>query len=95
MKNKLTKYEKETIIRFNQDEDFAEVYTCDEAWIRTLEKLSKKDARIIETKRDEYSRTYNVPKKAVKVRLSRIITGGKRLELIARAKKNLGKGKKV
>ena len=95
MKQKLTKYEKETIINFNQDEDFASIYTCDEAWIRMLEKLSKKDARITETKRDEYSRTYNIPKKAVKVRLSRVLTAQERKESVARANKAFGRTKKV
>ena len=91
MKQKLTKYEKETIINFNQDEDFASVYTCDEAWIRAMDRLAKKDARVSLDKEDEYSKTYLIPKKAVKVRLSRTILGKKRLELIARAKKNLGR----
>lgn len=80
MKQKLTKYEKETIINFNQDEDFASVYTCDEAWIRAMDKLVKKDSRASEDKekRDEYSKTYIIPKKAVKVRLSRVLSQSER-----------------
>lgn len=87
----LTKYEKETIINFNQDEDNASIYTCDEAWIRAMDKLVAKDPRVILDTKDKYSKTYLIPKRAVKVRLSRVLSDGKRKELVFRAKKNFNK----
>lgn len=93
MKNKtgLTKYEKETIINFNQEDDFASVYTCDEAWIRKLDKIMKTDLRITLETKDEYSKTYNIPKNAVKVRLSRVLSSEERKKLILRAKTSFKK----
>lgn len=86
---KLTKYEKETIISFNQDETTANVYTCDEAWIRQMDKLAKNDPRIQAVGKDEYSKSYLVPKKAVKVRMPRTISDEKRKEMGLRMMKSL------
>ena len=36
---KLTKYEQETIINYNQEEDMAQIYTCDRNLIRKIEHL--------------------------------------------------------
>lgn len=38
MNKKLTKYEQETIINFNREEDKAYIFTYDKAWQRHLEK---------------------------------------------------------
>ena len=84
----LTKYEKETIINFNQDEEFASVYTCDEKWIREMDKLVKKDPRVKLDCKDQYSKTYLIPKKAVKVRLSRVLSTSERNKMILHAKKS-------
>lgn len=35
----LTKYERETSINFNDDEDTASIYTYDKKWIKKLDKL--------------------------------------------------------
>ena len=55
---KLTNYEKETIINFNDDEDTASIYTCNSAWIRQMDKLAKNDSRIVLSETDEHSKTY-------------------------------------
>lgn len=89
--SKLTKYEKETIINFNQDEATANIYTCDSAWIRKLDKLAQNDTRITIESEDENSKTYNIPKKWVKVHKPRVHTNEKRKELSLRAKANLKK----
>lgn len=77
MKQNLTSYEKETIITFNDEEDIAQVYTCNKSWINALSKLSQKDSRVSRTEKDEYSQTYVLPKKAIKVRLSVAMQGEK------------------
>lgn len=87
----LTKYGKETIINFNQDEVNASIYTCDEAWIRMLDKLVASDYRVSLDTKDKYSKTYIIPKSAIKVRMSRQLSDEKRKELILRAKHNFHK----
>lgn len=40
---KLSKREKETLINFNEEDSFAEVYTCNSYWKRRLKEISKSD----------------------------------------------------
>jgi len=87
----LTKYKKETIINFNQDEVNASIYTCDSKWIRDLDKLMKKDSRISLETKDEYSKTYIIPKKAVKIRLPRELSRLDAQKLASRARVNFKK----
>jgi len=62
---KLTKYEQETIILYNQGESKADVYTHDPALIDKLERLSEKyPTQIIRND----SRSFTVPKRCVSVR---------------------------
>ena len=42
----LTKYEQETLIRYNQEEDAAIIDTCDKKLIRKLDKLCEKISTI-------------------------------------------------
>jgi hypothetical protein len=62
----LSNYEKETIIRFNDDEKTAGVYTCNAKWIRRLDKCCKQypdNYKIVKV--DGYSKTYQVDKNLV------------------------------
>lgn len=86
-----TKQEKESIINFNQEDETASFYTCDEGWMRKLDKLAKEDPRITVEKRDEHSGTYIIPKKAVKVRLSRVLLGEELKKRRLQAQSNLHK----
>lgn len=64
----LTRAERETIILYNEEEQTAEVYTCNEAMKRKLTKLHEDGTEgIAFVRSDEYSVTYTVPKKWVKV----------------------------
>lgn len=56
---KLTKLEQETIILWNNAEELAIVYTCDPRIKRLLSKSSIPNKK----NEDEYSVTYNLPKK--------------------------------
>lgn len=56
---KLTKLEQETIILWNNAEELATVYTCDPRIKRLLSKSSIPNKK----NEDEYSVTYNLPKK--------------------------------
>ena len=55
---RLTKYEQETIINFNQGEHIAYIYTCSKSWIRHMEKV----LGLKPTKTYSYAREYECPK---------------------------------
>ena len=55
---RLTKYEQETIINFNQGEDTAYIYTCSKAWMNHFEKVLK----LKPTEVHSYAREYECPK---------------------------------
>lgn len=86
----MTKYEQETIINYNQEENLADVYTCDAPLIRKLDQLCEKYPEIIVTKSDEDGKTYSLPKKWVKIRPPRQLSDEKRAEMAERAKRNFG-----
>lgn len=58
----LSRYEQETTISYNNEEKTAIIYTCDKSLIRKLDEMARKDSTIIETTRDEYSKTYPLRK---------------------------------
>lgn len=84
------RYEQETIISYNNEEKTATVYTCDKSLIRKLDEMARKDSTIIETTRDEYSKTYKLPKRYIKVKIPRQLSEEQRQKLAERAKRNFG-----
>lgn len=65
----MTRYEQETIILFNEEENTAEVYTHNGKMIRTLDKFCKEfPDNFKEIMKDEKSKTYIVPKQNISVR---------------------------
>lgn len=86
----LTKYEQETIINYNQAENVASIYTCDRSLMNELDKLRQKDTAIIEVNRNDYSCTYSLPKKYIKIKIPRQLSKEQRQELSERAKLNFG-----
>ena len=55
---RLTKYDQETIINFNQGEEIAYIYTCSKVWMAHFEKtLGLKPTKI-----RSYAREYECPK---------------------------------
>jgi len=65
----LTKYERETIITFNDEEQYAHIYTLNRALKNKLKKLSKKHPEeFILLCNDGESVTYRFPKNLVSVR---------------------------
>ena len=64
---KLTPYERETVILYNEAEDTASVYTYDAKLLTKLRRLSQKYPDLIRPdKRD--NRTFIVPKRCVSIR---------------------------
>ena len=86
----LTNHEKETIILFNDAEEMAEIYTCNSAWKNKLDKLCQNTKEITLLKEDKHSKTYNFPKKWIKVKRPRVLSREKRTELAERARQNFG-----
>ena len=64
----LTKYEKETVVVFNEAEQDAELYTASQTVMRKMDELVKNDSRFSVVSEDEVSKTYKFPKKYFKVR---------------------------
>lgn len=69
----LSNQERETIILFNEAEPDAQVYTCNGRLRRRLEELAEKGIEGVSfIKADDYSVTYTVPKKLVKINAPRL-----------------------
>ena len=81
---KLSRYEQEVVINFNADDEMATVYSANPAWIRKMDKLCKEFPDVFCAKRwTETSKTYEVPKKYVRI--------GKPRELSSVQRENLEK----
>ena len=59
---KLTNFEKETIIRFNEAEKMAVVETCSKKWKKRLRENAEESDEVQLIREDEYSVTYRCPK---------------------------------
>ena len=73
---KLTKYERETIILFNEKEEQASVYTCNPELQSQLDELCKNQPARVEFVRSNSwgGRTYLIPKKWVKIKPARVLS---------------------
>jgi hypothetical protein len=58
---RLSRYERETIINFNEANHVAYIYTCSKSWIRHLERLGLKP-----TETHSYAREYECPKEWIR-----------------------------
>lgn len=68
-KIRLSNYERETIINFNEEEPTASVYTCSKALIKKMDTLCAKIPDLYRLKRqDGFSKTYEFPKKYLTIR---------------------------
>lgn len=65
---KLTRYEQEIVVNLNASEDNATLYSSNPAWIRKMDMLVKEFPDVFRVKRQtEISRTYEFPKKYVRI----------------------------
>ena len=84
----LTRYEQEVVINLNADEDMATVYSANPAWIRKMDALVKEFPVTFHVKRQtEISKTYEMPKKLVRI--------GKPRELSHAQRENLEKMRNI
>ncbi len=94
---KLSNYEKETIILYNQEETAASVFTYDPKLIEKLERLAEKYPRkiIFVSRNPDGAVTYNVPKKNILVREPYSDEGRDKLRRIAKEGNHSPPGRKT
>lgn len=86
---KLTLTETETIINYSPAEKTASVYTCDTALTRKLDGLiASGNPDITLDCKNQYSKTYNVPKRWIKIKPLRKMSEKHRLQAIKNLTKN-------
>lgn len=87
----LSRYEQETIILFNEEDDHAECYTHNRKLTNRLKKLCKERSDEIEEIRDNCvgGLTFVFPKSWVKVNPKRIVSEERRAEMAARLAESL------
>ena len=78
----LTRYEQEVVIDLNVDEEMETVYSANPAWIRKMDALVKEFPDVFRIKRQtEVSKTYELPKKYVRIRKPRGLSSVQRKNL--------------
>ena len=87
----LTKYEQETLISYNQEEDAAIIDTCNKKLIRKLDKLCEKLSTITVENQNRDGKIYKLPKKWIKISTPRQLAEKTRKGLAERAKSNFVK----
>lgn len=85
----LTKYEKETVINFNEEESTASIYTHNERLRNRLAEFAAKSNDCCLVKKDDGCDEYKVPKSWIKVSCPRQYTDEQREKMAARARENL------
>lgn len=88
---KLTKYEQETIINYNQEEKTASCFTHDLALIRKLDEFVRNGEAITVVQEGDGWKEYKFPKKCVKVRFPRKLSDEQRQEMAERMKRVMRK----
>ena len=88
---KLTKYEQETIINYNQEEKTASCFTYDRALIRKLDEFVQNGEAITVVREGDGWKEYKFPKKCVKVRFPRKLSDEQRQEMAERMKRVMRK----
>ena len=84
---KLTRYEQETIINFNAEEEMATVYTRDPAVMKEMDTLVNDYPEVYRcTGVSDIDKTYEIPKTAVSYRKPRRITEAQRAAAQSRMK---------
>ena len=89
---KLSKYERETIITFNEEESAALIYTSNAKLKNRLTKFADKTNEcVIEEFTDDGFGKYKIPKNWIKINMPRQYSEKQRQEMANRAKENLSK----
>ncbi len=90
--SRLTNYERETMVNFNEAESAASVYTHNKALRRRLAQLAQErpeECRLVKITRWGEAAEYCIPKSWVKIKPPRILTEEQRLALVERGKNSV------
>ena len=87
----LSRYEKETVLLFNEEESTAIVGTYNERLKKRLSEFSLKSADCCLLKEDDGYAKYQLPKSWIKVNMPRQYSEEQLQKMAERAKENLGK----
>lgn len=93
---RLTNYERETIINFNEGEDTASVYTHNSTLRRRLEQLAQErpeECRLVKTCHDGQAVEYYIPKKWLRVNPGMNLTDEQRAARAETARKRFSREK--
>ena len=81
-KMNLTRYEQEVVINFNAEEDTATMYTANPSWLRKMDVLAREFPNTFRLIRQtEISKTYEIPKRLVRIGKPREISPAQRNSL--------------
>lgn len=86
----LNKYERETIICYNEGDDEASVYTCNRALRNKLAKLAENNPDCKPERVCDESVSYIVPKSWVKITRPRVLSDEQKQAAAARIRKSMG-----
>ena len=78
----LTRYERETVIIFNEEESTATITTANPKWKRRLNELCSKCVGVHKTFENEIFSGYTLPKKLLSVRKPKDITNENRVKMV-------------
>ena len=85
----LTKIEKETILNFNEQEDTASLYTCNEKLQKRFDQLALEHPTVVSRKKGQHGAvTYEFSKKPLILGFRTPMSEGKRQEYRERGKQN-------
>lgn len=87
----LTKYERETIILFNDAEQTATICTANKSLQNRLDRFCSENQTIYVVSEDEPFKKYNLPKKWIKVNMPHKISEERRAKLAEMGRRNLAK----
>lgn len=87
----LTKYEQETIITYNQEDDTASCFTYDRTLICKLDAMCKKSPSIIVVREGDGCKEYTFPRKWIGIKTPRQLSEEQRQKAAERARRNFGK----
>lgn len=82
--SKISKYEQETIINYNNAEKTASIFTYDKSLIRKIDEKLSGYPELKVLRRDDGCAEYELPKKWIKVRFPRLLSDEQRKEMANR-----------
>lgn len=89
---RLTKYEQETIINFNEEEKTASVFTHNSSLIRRLAEFAEKSSDCSLRRSGEGWAEYQIPKRWVRINMPRQYSEEQKQQMAERARQNLLRG---